>query len=549
MKKSLLSLITILTVGFLYNSCEFPEFPSPELTISQDFMTHVAVVNFITDTSPDASGALVESLDNTVVTITGPDAARVFSIEGTKDFKITGGMVALLLDPSADFSGDKTYNINVVVEPVGYLKRTIPVKFIKDQNDSSYEVAMLKKSSMPAGITIASTTGSVTATGLTAPINLTASNSATNGVTTAITVPAGIKMKDASGAVLTGSLNTEVISFSEEGNNTAYFPGGLSPENIDLGNGTTAAGAFVSAGFASIDMTVGGKKVKTFEGGKVAVKMTLSKDNYNPKTDKPFTTDDTIDIWSYDNDKGQWKFESTGTVKKDTDNSLYVSFETSHLSYFNLDYLFKGNEGYCTNYYNTIQFNWASSTPSVNTRVVFTSLATGSNSSYYWTQLFVTKYATINKGAVFPIYNGPRAATKLEVYDTSSGKLLLSKNFASGQLCANPTVTLDVPNPPSPVLVTLKYQAMCPNKSTKVLPPVGSTLYYKEAGSNSWRLFYQVNYLNRNQTSLTTNLLTVGKTYDFKVVVGSKSTQKSYTISSANYFIDVPLPDRICNSL
>lgn len=548
MKKSLLSLIAILLVGFLNNSCEFPEFPSPELTISQDFMTHVAVVNFITNTSPEASGALVESLDNTVVTVTGPDAARVFNIEGTKDFKITGGIVALLLDPTADFSGDKEYNINLVVEPVGYLKRTIPVKFIKDQNNSSYEVAMLKKSSMPAGITIASTTGSVTATGLTTAINLTASNAATSGVTTAITVPAGIKMKDASGAVLTGSLNTEVISFSEEGNNTAYFPGGLSPENIDLGNGTTASGAFVSAGFASIDMTVGGKKVKTFEGAKVAVTMTLSKDNFNPKTEKPFAPEDAIDVWSYDNDKGQWKFETTGTVKKDKDNSLFVSFETSHLSYFNLDYLFKGNEGYCTNYYSTIQFNWTSSTASINSRIVFTSLATDTSSNW-WEQLFVTKYATISKGQVFPIYNGPKAATRLDVYDTSSGNLLLSRNFAKGALCANPTVTLNVPNPSSPAKVTLKYQAMCPGKSTKVLPPVGTRLYYKETNSNSWRLFYLVSYANRNETSLTTNLLTVGKSYDFWVFVGNKNTKKTYTISSANYFIDVPLPDRICNSL
>ncbi len=549
MKKLLLSLITILSVGFLCNSCEFPELPSPEVTISQDFMSHVAIVNFITDTAPEASGALVESLDNTVVTITGPDAARVFNIEGTKDFKIIGGMVALLLDPSADFSGDKGYNINVVVEPAGYLKRIIPVKFIKDENNSSYEVAMLKKSSMPAGISMATnTTGAVTAAGLTSAINLTASNAATRGVTTTITVPAGIKMKDASGAVLTGSLNTEVISFSEAGVNTAYFPGGLSPENIDMNNGTTASGSFVSAGFASIDMTVGGKKVKTFDGAKVAVKMTLSKDNYNPKTEKPFANDDTIDVWSYDNDKGQWKFETTGTVKKDADNSLYVSFETSHLSYFNLDYLFKGNEGYCPNYYSTIQFNWASSIPSINCRIVFTSLATDTSLNW-WEQLFVAKEATISKGQVFTVYNGPKAATKLDVYDTSSGKLLLSKNFAKGALCANPTVMLNVPNPPSTAKVTLKYQAMCPGKSTKVLPPVGTTLMYKETGSNTWRFFYQVNYANRNQTSLTTDLLAVGKSYDFKVFVGNKSTQKTYTITSVNYFIDVPLPDRICNSL
>ena len=109
-----------------------------------------------------------------------------------------------------------------------------------------------------------------------------------------------------------------------------------------MGNGKTESGTFVSAGFASINMSVGGKKVKTFEGGKVGVKMVLSKINYNLKTEKPFNTDDTIDIWSYDDDKGQWKFESTGIVKKDADNSLYVAFETSHLSYFNFDFFLGG---------------------------------------------------------------------------------------------------------------------------------------------------------------------------------------------------------------
>ena len=551
MKKSLLSLITILTVGFLISSCEFPEIPSPELTISQDFMSHVTVVNFITDTAPEASGALVESLDNTVVTVTGPDAARVFNIEGTKDFKITGGIVALLLDPSADFSGDKVYKINLIVEPVGYLKRIIPITFTKDQNDGSYEVAMLQKTSMPAGITMATnTSGAVTSAGLTTAINLTASNAATSGVTTAITVPARIQMKDASGTVLTGSLNTEVISFSEAGDNTSYFPGGLTPENIDMGNGTTTSGTFVSAGFASINMTVGGKKVKTFEGGKVAVKMTLSKVNYNAITEKPYEKDDTVDVWSYDDDKGQWKFEVKGIVKKDTDNSLYVSFETSHLSQFNLDCLFAGNEGRCFgdltwSKYNTVKFDWTSSVAAVNCEVKFSYTGGG-----MWDQAYRTfPNTTINKGQLFPVYNAPKATTRLDVYDTSTGKLLLTKNFGKSEICSNPTVTLNVPNPPSPAKVTLKYQAMCPGKSTKVLPPVGTTLHYKETGSNSWRLFYQVNYANRNQTSLTTDLLTVGKTYDFKVSVANKSTQKTYTITSANYFIDVPLPDRICNSL
>ncbi len=545
MKKSLLSLITILTVGFLINGCEFPELPSPEIKISQDFMKNVAVVNFITDTSPDASGALVESLDGTVVTITGPDAAKVYNIEGRKEFKITGGILALLLDPSADFAGNKEYKINVEVEPVGYLKRIVPITFSKDQNDSSYEVAMLKKSSMPAGISTAThTTGSVSATGLTSTVNLTANNSATEGVTTAIKVPSGIKMKDASGAVLTGKLETEVISFSETGTNTAYFPGGLNPENIDMGNGQTASGTFVSAGFASITMKVGGKKVKTFEGGAVDVKMTLSKNNYNPKTEKPFAPDDTIDIWSYDDDKGQWKFEKTGTVKKDTDNSLYVSFETSHLSAFNLDFYFNNNASYCNGFTNTMKFNWTSSVEIIFARLEWSTFAPNGQ----WNQQFVTSYMNITKGQVATFRKAPRGATRVKVYDNSTGKLLLSQDFAIGQLCANPTVTLDVPNPPSRAVVRLKYVNMCPGKKTQPLPPVGTRIMFKESGSTaSFRNFHWVTFYNKSATTLTTNLLTVGKTYDFKVVVGSKSAVRTFQIASANYTIDVPLPDSICN--
>ena len=548
MKKLVHSLLTILSVGFIISSCNFTDLPNADLVISQDFMSHVAVVNFISDTSADASGLLDETLDKTVVTITGPDAAKVYNIEGKKSFIITGGKVQLFLDPTADFSGDKEYKVDLTVEPAGYLKRIVPITFSKDQNDSSYEVAMLKKSATPSGITIATnTSGAVTATGLTTAINLTASNVATSGVTTAITVPAGIKMKDASNTVLTGKLETEVISFSETGSNTAYFPGGLNPENIDMGNGTTASGSFVSAGFASINMTVGGKKVKTFEGAKVAVKMTLSKNNYNPKTAKPFAPDDTIDIWSYDDDKGQWKFESTGKVKKDADNSLYVSFETSHLSAFNLDFWFNDAVSYCFRKTNYVTFKWNSSIADINAKVEFSSFALVSWGR--WGQVTTAINIDIMEGEPVYFRLAPKGATHLNVYDNSTGKLLLSQDFAEGGLCLNPTVTLDVPNPPSQVLVTLKYKGTCSNTTATVLPPVGTSISYREKGKTGWRSFHQVTVQNKNQTSITTNLLEIGKTYEFKAFVGQRSEIRTYTISQANMSFEVKIPDDICKAL
>jgi hypothetical protein len=89
---------------------------------------------------------------------------------------------------------------------------------------------------------------------------------------------------------------------------------------------------------------------------------------------------------------------------------------------------------------------------------------------------------------------------------------------------------------------------MCPGKKTQPLPPVGTRILFKEAGSTAgFRDFHWVTSSNKSATTLTTNLLTVGKTYDFKVVVGSQSAIRTFKIASANYTIDVPLPKTICD--
>ena len=130
--------------------------------------------------------------------------------------------------------------------------------------------------------------------------------------------------------------------------------------------------------------------------------------------------------------------------------------------------------------------------PNLVCRVVFTFI--GSNG---WGQYFGSFNRSINKGENF-YGNAPNTATKLDVYDNSTGKLLLTQNFTKGGLCANPAVTLNVSATPTAIGVTLKYQGMCTTTNIKVLPPVRTAIYFKKTGTNNWRLFHYIYYWNRN---------------------------------------------------
>ena len=548
MKKfTLIPWLTLLLTGIITN-CDMPE---TEVHVSQDFMTHVAQVSFVTDASNEAAGKLLEELNEVKVNLDGPDKDKVYNIEGRKDdFKIQGGRLHLLLSPNELTTDTESRTVNVIVDIPGYLKRNVPVTFIKGINNGFVEVALIKETNLPQGIKLAEDkTGKIDpVTGLDKTISIKASNDDVGGVTTEISIPAEVKMfgKNAKGEKepLSGNLEAKVISFTDNGDLTAYFPGGLMPTNIDMGDGTTRDGAFVSAGFAAINMKVNGKTVKTFEGGEVEVKMTLGKTTYNPATGLPFKKDDTIDIWSYDDDKGQWKFEKTGIVQEDTNGSLYVAFTTKHLSYFNLDYLASGDGGRC--FFANLKIKWTGVTTEnkIRARFVFTYLGTGTSP---WTQRVMTTEGEVYNDANIYIYNAPRLPIQIEVYDIDNGKSLAKKTFANGALCnGNAEISITAPAPVIE-LVSLTYKGMC--SGTRIYPPVGTLVYYKPAGGN-WQIFHYVDYAKRFDTKIVTNKLKMNETYDFRIYAGGKFQERTnIVITKAVHDIEVKLPDDICKSL
>ncbi|MCO4780913.1 MAG: hypothetical protein KC646_01210 [Candidatus Cloacimonetes bacterium] len=154
-----------------------------------------------------------------------------------------------------------------------------------------------------------------------------------------IVVPAGVQMSDNEGNVLTGKLNLQATYFSPtETSSLNAFPGGLNNINIEV-DGEKKQGYFISGGFTAIEILDQNKThVKTFSQP-ISVKMEVPSSTINPETGVPLKANDQFPIWSYSPETGQWTSEGFGlAVGPNAKNNFEITFQTDHLSYYNLDW-------------------------------------------------------------------------------------------------------------------------------------------------------------------------------------------------------------------
>ncbi len=551
-------------VSLFFFNCS-TELPTLNALIAQDFMRNVTTVKFSESSSIAAALAPYDKVDNTVVTIDGPDADAVYNLTGYKSFKIQAGAIGLLLDPKKDFTDKDSYKVNLNFEKAGYLSRIIPITFYKEKPDGLVLVNLIKipvnlKPGIPAiivdeGVNIAAIIqqkGTINSNGLTAPIVITADpDKALNNndiTSTTLTIPTGIQMADEDGKPLVGSLVVTLITFSEEGSSTAFFPGGLFPEEVKLENGSIESGGlFVSAGFASITMTVNGVPVKYFNGQLITIRVNISKTAVNPENNLPFKAGDKIDVWSYDETLGKWAFQTNGIVQG-TANLLYVEFTSNHLCYFNLDY-FEDSTAKCED--SSLKIIWAGTdeTTPVQCRLKFS--YTDGTDAGEWNQLYDTLDEFIYDGKEIVLKNVPRRPIQVEIYNLIEGNKMGTYKFGENSICnGNQSITINEPAPVPGPAVTCTYTAKCP-QGYDVLPPVGSMVYFKEQGNTYYSLLYTVTTENKSNSEFITDRLIEGKTYNFLTYTGGVLTpqERTHTITlDANneFHLDFILPKSVC---
>ncbi len=278
------------------------------------------------------------------VTIAGPGQDLVFAGGvPTKFFETTTGYVPFFVRPT-------TYPVvlRVVARAPNYISSAQTLT-ITEPGAHRVTVPLISVHAPPAGVTVATGSVSANANGVVAS-GLTLETAPRAGVgdalkgTTKVVMKAGTRITDKNRQPLSGTI--DVLTTYHNNIDVATldaFPGGLVVgENPD---GTAGGGAFISGGFGAIEMA--GGRAKYFDPP-LEVTIVLPQGTINPFTNAAVKAGDTIPLWSFDPETGAWSAlrDPSGAAKPaavlgdpDTNGNFAVTFQTHHLSYFNLDWV------------------------------------------------------------------------------------------------------------------------------------------------------------------------------------------------------------------
>ena len=521
----LLSLFTVL-------GCESPRniIDNFTLGIASDLMDYTVGIQVfdVADSSKTISNIEIEILGNL--------QNRIYDVNGRTSIDFFENTTALGLHKSENpIDEQDVKRVGFILKAPGYVDYRSEIDFVFDEFQQSLSIPMLSLDSPPQGVSFSESTYALSGGVTTQPISFTMPTSDSISVGLNIDIPAGIEFISANGDTLSGSdLSLEIGQFDPSNEAaTTIFPGGFSQDSVISEDGTPESGEFFTAGFAALDMYVDGQEVKNFSQP-ILVTIDLADSAFNPTTNALVQVGDSMPVWSYDEVDGTWVYETTGIVSQGVDG-LELSYYTTHLSWWNLDFWYNR----CCTYCGGVSINMPNDASGwYRMKVKY------SNSNSY--RKYVNEY--LYPGKVIRFYRSAGYNWDF-LFETSDGTPIgstLNKNICSGTI--HP-VNL---NPPVPLNLTLDVEGFCPNDATRSFRP-SFYVYYKPI-SRSYYSYLTYCY----QGTASTNRLSDGATYDFKVYFydyafgnGWQVHEERRTIDAAqqtafNFLIDVS-PYGLCD--
>lgn len=268
------------------------------------------------------------------------------------------GVVQLAVRDAIVPSNTKPVRFNVMASANGYL-RTGKSIVANQKGQYNETLEMVKLEAPPEGTAVAADkpAGSTDNSGkTTSTVTISTPPESDTQVVASVTIPQGSVIKDGNGQPLQGALQATVVYHSNQSDDAlGAFPGGLNNIPVQLQNGSDQDGNFVSGGFVSIQIKdQSGRSASTFSDPLV-IKLSIPKDTINPLTNQPIKAGDTVPLWSYNEETGEWKEEGTGVYQKtggsaylpgkgfvlgkaDQNGNFPITFHASHLSYWNMDW-------------------------------------------------------------------------------------------------------------------------------------------------------------------------------------------------------------------
>lgn len=194
---------------------------------------------------------------------------------------------------------------------------------------------LVSKIISPTGVTVVSNTSHVATDGVLDSELVVETESGIG-----ISLPANTTLTDIDGNLLSGNLHVEIAYFDPtEDSALDSFPGGFSVgSDTDMTDSSDGEGFFMTAGFLAVDI-IDENNQKAHQLGTTAdLVFRIPDDIINPETGEPVKIGDVIPVWSHNETTGQWGMHDQEGIVTEDDQGLYLSVQTDHLSYWNLDW-------------------------------------------------------------------------------------------------------------------------------------------------------------------------------------------------------------------
>jgi hypothetical protein len=548
LKTSLILLLALFTIM----GCEVsPTQVIDNLEINRNvgFIKYSLMVEFVDAADPNTAPSNIQ------MTLEGAGAGGILESGGNKDFKVINGKIFLIVNPSAEPAKGESVDFTIKAKSGGYLPVNYQAHIVYGEELQRISIPMVNLSSPPTGVGHASGVYTLISGTLLGNQSISVNPSGEKITGATVQIPSGTTFYDLDGKVISGSdLKVDLTHFDAKGENSlASFPGGFTPNTVIGESGKPESIFFATAGFSSIDMTVGGKTVKGFNQP-VHVSMSVSSLTNNLTTGKGIAAGDIIPIWSYDIESGVWQFEKSGKVVLEN-GELKINFDITHLTWYNLD--FYGNTcptyttncffktyswyGYLWNYWTCVytytpptgKITIISDVPTYEAR--FGELVIVKNN-----QIIGQKMYKVSNGSEIQFNNAPQELCVFKIYSGTNyynkGTLLAE---SAPFLPCSAQFTLKVPLP-KPVNVSIK--ASCYN-NTKTLYP-SFYVYYKPTNQN---YYDYLTYINQGKGA--SSQLKIGSTYDFMFYFNNKEVKITKTVTSNDNIFDYQLDDDACEKI
>lgn len=542
-KKSLPLLLISLSLVFSgLNSCKNP---TENLDLIIDIGTSETTfgIRFYDAKTKLPVGKDLPSNQQVKVIIEGQNKDYVYASDGSFTYKVDDGFLSLYIRPDIIPSESNVLKFKIVCSAAGYLTSSQDV-VVAAKGGMDIGIPMVSITDPPEGVTLKDTTIVVPSSGIlqqSITVTTDAAPSSQGSGSASVLFPAGTKMVDNNGAIVSGNVSITFAYFNPLNEASAQaFPGGYSvttADNQDI--------VFSSAGFVALELeNSNGKKVKTFSNPSSpadSVILTINiPEGTKDQNGNTVQAGGLIPFWSFNTENGSWQNEGNALVVNPPGGSTQSQIRKpiSHLSYWNLDYFWNACP---VGARIRIEGN-----PNPGARyVVFYNAITGSVIKEKFVdltendeiQLLNVPYSAPMRVKVFD-YNcfyGPQSIPvgEVEIYYPCSGVYPLVINSSLGTPTDNVSLTISL---------------FCPNQPNAEFRPTLPFWVLRDGGCNAnygWEFLGTM--VNGN---FSTSSLKIGESYHFSTYYDGTWYDLGYLpVTQNTYVFNQELDDYTCQRL